>query len=291
LTGSGRLTAVRDGWIRRVGLGLAVALACAACASASTTISLAPGSPSPSAATAAGGELEKLRARGTLIVAIRVEAPPPNRSAGDPAHAQKRAFEAAVAALVAQRIIGPNAKVELRSVGGDRLAALDQGADIAMTVDTAAGRDRAQLSVPYAANAIVLAAKSGGPVKALEDIRGGTIAVAMDELGAREVAQAYLQERGIAATLDTYMGVSGAATALEAGKASALIGDKVGVAVIAADRSLSIVAVIAQRPYVIAVRKTAPDVAKAISEALRAALDSGAIRDAAAKASFPYEAP
>ena len=70
-----------------------------------------------------------------------------------------------------------------------------------------------------------------------------------------------------------------------------MIGDKVGTSVVATERSLSIVAVIAQRPYVIAVRQTAPDLASAISDALRAALASGEIREAAAKAAFPYEAP
>lgn len=281
---------MREGWLQRSGVGLALAVAAAACAPSPTAVSSAPVG-SPSASAAAQGELAKLRARGTLIVAIRVEAPPANRNMGDPAHAQKRAFEAAVATLVALRVIGPNAKVELRSVGGDRLAALDQGADIAMTVDAPAARDRALLSASYAVNSIVLASKVGGPVKQIENIRGMSVAVAMDELGALQIAQAYLQERGITATLDTYMGVSGAATAVDAGKASALIGDKVGIAVIATERSLAIVGAIAQRPYVIAVRKSAQDVADAISEALRAALASGEIKAAAAKAAFPYEAP
>ena len=274
----------------RMAGALSLAIACVTCAPASTAIApaaSASAAPSPSAV----GELERLRARGTLVVAIRVEAPPANRAMGDPAHAQKRAFEAAVATLIALKVIGPNAKVELRSVGGDRLAALDTGADIAMTVDAPAARDRALVSGQYAVNAIVLAAKVGGPVRQIEDIRGTAVAVAMDELGAREVAQAYLQERGIAATLDTYMGVSGAATAVEAGKAASLVGDKIGVAIIATDRSLAIAGVLAQRPYVIAVRKSAPELAKAVSDALRAALASGEIKDAAAKAAFPYEAP
>ena len=275
--------------MRRVGLGVSLAIASAGCAPSSSPVASAPVA-SPSASSAQG-ELETLRTRGTLVVAIRAEAPPANRAMGDPAHAQKRAFESAVATLVALKVIGPNAKVELRSVGGDRVTALDQGADIAMTVDSAATRDRALASVPYAVNAIVLAAKSGGPVKVVDDIRGASVAVAMDELGARDVAQAYLQERAIAATLDTYMGVSGAATAVDAGRASALIGDKIGVAIIATDRSLTIVSMLAQRPYVIAVRRSAPELAKAVSDALRAVLASGEIKDAAAKASFPYEAP
>jgi hypothetical protein len=60
---------------------------------------------------------------------------------------------------------------------------------------------------------------------------------------------------------------------------------------VATERSLAIVGAIAKRPYVIAVRKSAPDLASAISDALRAALNSGEIRDAAIKAAFPYEVP
>jgi len=278
------------GWWARIGATVALVVILAACATGGSNAAASRPSPT-SASPSVAGQLGELRARGTLIVAIRVEAPPPNRSAGDPAHAQKRAFEAAVAAIVATRVLGPNAKVELRSVGGDRLAALDQGADVVMTVDTAAARGRALITAPYAAGAIVLAAKTGGSVKQPEDLRGGTVAVAMDELGAREVAQTYLQERSITATLDSYMGVSGAATAVDAGRANAMIGDKVGTMVVAGERSLAIVAVIAQRPYVIAVRQTAPDLASAISDALRVALASGEIREAAAKAAFPFEAP
>jgi ABC-type amino acid transport substrate-binding protein len=275
-----------------LGRRFVAALALAALA-ASCTASVPAGtsSRSPAPPSSAGSDLEKVRARGVLVVAIRVEAPPANRGAGDPAHAQKRAFELAVATLIASKVLGPNAKVELRSVGGDRLAALDQGADIVMTVDTTAARDRALVSAPYAGSAIVLAAKTTGPIKQLEDVRGRTVAVAMDELGARDVAQAYLQERAIAATLDTYMGVSGAATAVDAGKAAALIGDKIGVAVAAADRGLSVIATIAQRPYIVAVRKSAPELATAINEALRTALAAGQVRDAATTAAFPYEAP
>jgi ABC-type amino acid transport substrate-binding protein len=269
---------------------VAVAVACAPAASGRPSAPVGAAT-ATSAAQSAASELDQLRARGTLIVAIRVEAPPPSRTAGDPAHTQKRAFESSVAALVATRVLGPNAKVELRSIGGDRLGGLDQAADIAMTVDTSAARDTSLVSPAYAAGAIVMASKSGGLVQRPEDVRGQSVAVAMDELGARAIAQAFFQQGGIAVTLDTYQGVSGAATALESGKAVAIVGDKAGVAVVAADRSLSVVAVIAQRPYVIAVRKSAPDLAAAVSDAVRAALASGEIRDAAVKAGFPYEAP
>jgi ABC-type amino acid transport substrate-binding protein len=279
-------------------LAAVVALACAPATTGATTASTSTAAPTSTivptasaAASSSGAELDKLRARGTLIVAIRVEAPPANRTMGDPAHAQKRAFETAVAMLIATSVLGPNAKVEFRSTGGDRLLALDQGADLAMTVDTPTARDRAFISPPYAASAVVLAAKDGGPVRRVEDIAGKAVAVGQDELGARDIALMFLQQRGVSATLDNYMGVNGAVTALEADKATSVIGDRVGIDVLAAERHLVIVAEIVPRPYIIATRKNAPDLASAVTDALRAALASGAVRDAAAKAAFPYQAP
>jgi ABC-type amino acid transport substrate-binding protein len=240
---------------------------------------------------AAAGELDKLRARGTLIVAIRVEAPPANRAMGDPAHAQKRAFETAVAVLIATALIGPGAKVQLQSVGGDRLTALGQGADIAMVTEAPTSRDRALISLPYAANSVVVVIKDGAPIARLEELSGKSVGVAQDELVTRDLAQTFFQGRGTAVALDTYMGVNGAATALDADRAAAFVGDGIGVMFIAAERRLRVLTGVTPRPCVIAVRQDAPDVANAVNAALRGALASGAVRDAAAKASFPYTAP
>jgi ABC-type amino acid transport substrate-binding protein len=87
------------------------------------------------------------------------------------------------------------------------------------------------------------------------------------------------------------MGVNGGATALESDRAVALVGDGIGVAFVASDRKLKVLAEVTSRPYVIAVRQSAPDLAAAVNAALADAMRSGAIKDAAAKAGFPYSAP
>jgi ABC-type amino acid transport substrate-binding protein len=280
----------------RTGLiGGVIALVACACGPAATTPSTATAGATVTAAapssTAAAGELEKIRARGTLLVAIRVEAPPPNRAMGDPAHAQKRAFETAVITLVANAVFGPSVKVQLVSQGGDRLAALGGSADVAMVTEAPTSRDRALVSTAYAANSVVVAAKDGGPIARLEDLAGKTVGVAQDELVTRDLVQMFFQQRAVTVTLDTYMGVNGGATALDADKAAAFVGDGIGVTLLATERKLKVITQIGPRPYVIATRQTAPDLAKAIDAALQDALKSGAIRDAAAKAGFPYTAP
>jgi ABC-type amino acid transport substrate-binding protein len=89
------------------------------------------------------------------------------------------------------------------------------------------------------------------------------------------------------------MGVNAAVAALDAGTADALIGDRTGIAVVMRDRpgSLTIVADIEKRPFVIATRQRSPELAAAISDALRTLLASGVVRDAATRAGFPYEVP
>lgn len=265
-----------------------VACACGGAATASRAPTVTAAAVSPSAAA---GELEKIKARGTLVVAIRVEAPPANRTMGDPAHAQKRAFETAVITLVANAVFGPSVKVQLLSQGGDRLAALGGSADVAMVTEAPTSRDRALISTAYAANSVVVAAKDGGPIARLEDLAGKAVGVAQDELVTRDLAQMFFQQRAVTVTLDTYMGVNGGATALEADKAAAFVGDGIGVTFLATERRLKVITQVGPRPYVIATRQTAPDLAKAIDAALQDALKSGAIKDAATKAGFPYQAP
>ena len=271
---------------------LLTALVAASCASPSASGSQPPPSvPASSAPASAASEIDRIRAKGTLVVAIRVEAPPANRAMGDPAHAQKRAFETAVITLVANAVFGPSVKVQLLSQGGDRLIALGQNADVAMVTEAPTSRDRALVSVAYAANSVVVAAKSDGPIARLEDLAGKAVGVAQDELVTRDLAQMFFQQRAVTVTLDTYMGVNGGATALEGDKVAAFVGDGIGVTVLATERNLKVITSVAPRPYVIATRQTAPDLAKAIDAALQGALKSGAIKDAAAKAAFPYTAP
>lgn len=246
---------------------------------------------SPSASLDA---LRAIRARASLIVGIRVEQPPAGRNQGDPAHTQKRALESEVATLVAREIFGASMKIELRSSGGDRLVPLESGdVDIAMAAETPSARNRVTLSVPYAAGAVVLATKAGSPIRRVEDLQSKNVVVAQDELGAGDTAQRVLQERGIKASVQTVMGVNAAVAALDAGTADALIGDRTGIAVVMRDRpgSLTIVADVEKRPFVIATRQRSPELAAAISDALRTLLASGVVRDAATRAGFPYEVP
>lgn len=250
--------------------------------------------PSPTIRPVAQSELEVLRARKVLVAAIRVEEPPSGRIPQDPAHKQKRIFEAAVAELIAQRVIGPGAKVELRSVGADRLAALDGlGADVAMIASSPASAGKALLSTPYAAGAIVVAVPSSSTVTRIEELAGKTIAVAQDELRAPDLAPQAFRQRGVEATLRTVMGMSGATQLVTSGEAAAVVGDQSGLAVLLVERpgSFRVIAELEKRPFVVAARSGARELVAAINVALRALLASGEISAAASRAALPYSPP
>lgn len=268
---------------------LVLAAACGGAAPAAIASPTSASTVAPASASAASA-IDQIKAKGTLTVIIRVEAPPANRAMGDPAHAQKRAFETAVANMIASAIFGPAVKVQFQSQGGDRLTALG-GADMAMVTSSPTSADRALISPPYAANSVVVAVRDGGPIARVEELAGKSVGAAQDELVTKDLAQQFFQAKTLAVTLDTYMGVSGGATALDLDKAVAFVGDGIGVSFIAADRKLKAIAEVTPRPYVIAVRQNAPDLAKAVAAALTDALKSGAIKDAATKAGFPYTAP
>lgn len=249
---------------------------------------------SPTRAGGAQSALEVIRAKKTLTVAVRVEEPQGGRTPQDPAHRQKRAFELGVATLLAQRIIGPDAKLEVRSAGGDRVAAAEQGqADLAFIASSPSLAGRALFSDPYAGGAIVVAVPAASTVARLEDLAGKTVSIAQDELRAQEVVTQLLAQRGVQVTTRTVMGMTGATTAAESGETAAAVGDSVGLAVIVQARpgSFRTIASLEKRPAVVAVRSGSRELLAAVNIALRALLAEGAIRAAAVQAALPYEAP
>lgn len=266
---------------------LSIAAACAPGAPARPSATSSPTAPSPADALAAA------KARGSLIVAIRVATPPAGVQQQDVAHGQKRAFEDAVASAVAKLMLGPNARVQFKEMGRDRATLVERGeADLAMTfVDAAAP---AAFSTPYAAGGIVLGVRESSPVREAQRLAGQTIAATtMGELNASDAGQSYLRENGIAATVSPVPGLAAAVAALDAGQVAAVMADRTGIAVLQRGRAeaIRIIATVASRPYAIAMRKDAVTLRDAVNMALAQLLASGEIRRMADAAAFPYEAP
>jgi ABC-type amino acid transport substrate-binding protein len=211
----------------------------------------------------------------------------------DVAHAQKRALEGAVASALTKRIIGATARVDFKELGRDRAGLVERGeADLAMTFAEATAN--VAYSIPYAAGGIVLAVKGSSTATEARALAGQTIAATtMGEINASEIAQAFLKDKGITATLSTVPGLSAAFAALDAGQVAAVIGDRTGIAVLQRSRAepVRVIADLASRPYVIATRKDATALQGAVNAALADLVASGEIRRLADGAAFPYEAP
>lgn len=211
----------------------------------------------------------------------------------DPAHAQKRAFEAALAAVLAERVLGTGARAELRGAGRDRLALLlIREADAAMTLHMP-GAEEVAFSEPYAAGGVVLATTASSPVREIRDLDGGSVAVTRGEVDAAGVAQRFLQEQSLRAEVQMFPSLAAAVDALEAGQVAAVLADRTGVAVLERQRSgrLRVVADVLRQPYVVATRSDTPELLARIDETLRQLLASGEIRELARRADFPYESP
>ncbi|HET8568924.1 MAG TPA: transporter substrate-binding domain-containing protein [Candidatus Limnocylindria bacterium] len=254
----------------------------------------AASAPSPSAArTATPDPLASLRARGTLVVSVRMEGPGGGRTPGDPAHTRKRALEAAIGEALAARILGAGAKAELRGAGRDRLAPLvSRQADVALTLRTFA-TEGIVYSTPYAAGGLVLVAAAAGPVRDLSALAAKTVAVTPGEVEGDAALQALLRAQGVSPQLRAFDGLTQAVDALEAGEVAAVVGDRVASALLGEQRPgrLRVIADVVKQPYTVATRADARDLAAKVDEAIKAMLASGEIGEMAKRAGVPWEAP
>jgi ABC-type amino acid transport substrate-binding protein len=275
--------------MRTLVAALTLVMVATACTASAPTTATARAS----ASSASVDPLTAFRARGSLIVAIRVTAPPGGVQQQDVAHAQKRALEAALASALTKRIVGPTALADFKELGRDRAGLVERGeADLAMTF--AESTSNVAFSLPYAAGGIVLAVKASSTASDARALAGQTIAATtMGEINASEIAQIFLRDKGITATVSPMPGLTAAFAALDTGQVAAVIGDRTGIAVLQRGRAepVRVIAEVASRPFVIAMRKDATVLLAAVNSALAELAASGEIRRLADAAGFPYEAP
>lgn len=244
-------------------------------------------SPTPTA-----DPLASLLIRGTVVVSIRVVAPPAQREQGDAAHEQKRAFEAALATALAQRILGPTGRPDFRNTGRDRTAPVaNREADIAMA-NVTAGIAGITFSRPYAAGGVVLVTTAGSSAR-VEDLVDKTIATTPGDTNSAQIAQAYFAQRGIQVKFQMFTGLRPAVEALDAGQVAAVVGDRTGVAVINRGRTsaLRTAAELASQPFAVAVRTDSIALLARVNDGISALAASGDLKKLADAAEFPFEAP
>ncbi|HEY7841189.1 MAG TPA: transporter substrate-binding domain-containing protein [Gammaproteobacteria bacterium] len=137
----------------------------------------------PSGAAAAES-LEQIRARGTLRVCLKKEGPASPSRHNDPAHFQKRDFELELAKLIAERILGDAAKLEIHTYRRpERLPAVADGTvDMGLSM-FAINEENARLadfSIPYYESGLAIMHLPTTVIKDIADLDGKSI-VAMNE--------------------------------------------------------------------------------------------------------------
>lgn len=201
----------------------------------------------------ADSSLEAIRARGSLRVGVKTDAPPFGSldAAGRPV-----GFEIDLAKLFARVLFDSDRKVEFMPVTtATRFELLKEGRVdllVATVTVTEARQSQMELSDPYFMSASLILVTRASKVEKLADLAGRRIAVVRSSIQQRDVGN--VQPR---ASLVEVASVADGTRAVKGGQADALVYDDVEVLRIAqADPELRVTGLpIRARPYAVAARK------------------------------------
>lgn len=184
--------------------------------------------------------LERIRERGELIVAVKNEGNPDRAAHKDPAHFQKRGYELALAAAIADRLLGEPGKLRIETLRKpDRLPAVvdgrvDLGLSMFRIVPAAAAL--VDFSVPYYEAATAVMQRAPGDIRGPGDLAGRRIGIiARNDAGPEPLLERGAAGRGPAQVLE-FPGFDEAAAAIQAGAIDGLLSDAVNIDVYLAGR-------------------------------------------------------
>ena len=231
-------------------------------------LSLALCGPQPAVADAA---LDRIKARGRLVVVVKNEGEQRQAAHKDPAHFAKRNFEIAIARAIARQLLGSPEALELKLLRKrERLPAVASGeADLGLSMFAITPETQAlvDFSAPYAEH--TLAAMTTGPAPAtLAALSGRRVGVIARNDSGRLGPPASLAP----AEWRSFERFEAAATALEAGEIDALLSERPNIQAFISDAhpGFQCSAALERVPVGVAVPKDSPD--------LRAAVDAVLLR-------------
>ncbi len=247
------------------------------------------------ATASAGGRVAEIRARGALIVSVKNDAQRPHH---DPAHAEKRGFELELTRVIARRLLGDDARVDLRLVPRPaRLPLLASGTVdlvVSMIPMTPENARQCELSHPYFSSGLSLLVREGAHPVALADLAQKTIAFrkqSYNDYGAALVRLA--GERGVTLAVRYYPTLDAAVAAVARGEAAAVGGNFVdleayrrGHAQLAVDR-----AIFDERGVAVAVKRGEPELLAVVNQVIDDLKRSGELKRMTEKWHLPYLLP
>lgn len=173
--------------------------------------------------------LEQIRTRGTLRVCLKNEGGASPSVHNDPAHFQKRDFELELANLIAARILGASAKLEIHTYRRpERLPAVADGlVDIGLSMFAINEADArlVDFSVPYYAGGLAIMHRPGAGIDSVADLDGKVI-VAMQKHSSDPgaVLMRLAEVGGAKPTLRRVAGFDEGAALLSSGQANGMVG-------------------------------------------------------------------
>ncbi len=246
-----------------------------------------------------GAKIREIKARGMLVVSVKRDAWGQGHVNKDPAHFQKRGFEIDLAKALAKRLLGDEAKLELKLYRKpDRIPALRRDeADlvISMLPVTDEAKAQADYSDPYAAGGLTLLVRKGAGVEGLKGLRGKTVAGAKtnDHDFAADL-KAIAREEGVAITVLTCPTDKDATEAVKAGRAQAVVSNNMNLDALlerepgAFERAGGL---LTRQEYGIAVKKGNRDLLEFVNRVLAEMKASGELKRMAETSRVAYGLP
>lgn len=226
--------------------------------------------------------LDRIHARGVLRVAVKNRGALNRAEHNDPAHFQKRGFELELAHAIADGILGPGAKLQLKMFHRRyRLPAVEDGTvdmAIAMFAVNARNRELVAFSRPYYEGGLAVVQVGKSTVRSLKDLNGMTVS-ALDEkmTDPGGALRKLVEEAGADMKVKRYGTFDDAMKALREGKADAMVSENADLDIYIADghADLKRSPLLSHESFAIAVRKGSPDLLNAVNRVISRLRESG----------------
>jgi len=247
------------------------------------------------AGAAHADRLAEIRARGRLVVSVKNDAKHPHK---DPAHFDKRGFEVELAHALAGKILGDEAKLELRMLSRPvRLPmVVSGGVDLVVSMIPVTPENAAlvDFSHPYFASGLTLMVRAGTPPLTLAALDGKTVAFrkqSFNDYGGE--LERIAREHGVKVAVRYFPSTATAAGAVARGEVAAMGGNFVDLDAYRKEHAGFVVdaSLVEERKVAVAVKKGEPALLAAVDAAIDELRRSGALARLTVKWHLPYLLP
>ena len=221
--------------------------------------------------------LDRISARGHVVVSVKNEGRRDQGAHKDPAHFQKRDFEIAIARELAAALPGDPTKLELRMMRRpERLPAVAEGqVDLGISMLRVSPKSAAKVdfSIPYFRGALAAMHKPGLKIRQLSDLDGRAVAyIARNDDGAGDLPDSVKP-----GSVQEFADFDAAVAALEQGSVEVLVSERANIDLYLARRPVALErsAALLEETMAVAVQKGNPQLLEKVNATLEALAHDG----------------